>query len=481
MTEMDQNLKTINCPYVAPVLKEYEIDVDSLHPLLPEILQKQATCNIGTLGHVSHGKSTLVEGISSIKPIKFHQEQERNITIKLGYANFKVYKCDKCPKPECYHSEKSSFHAKDGEKAEAPCPNFKQCGGTMHLVRHFSFVDCPGHDCLMATMLNGAAVMDAALLLIAANQAVPQPQTAEHLAAAEVMKLKNIITVQSKLDLVKEEEAYKNYSQIQEFVKNTVAEKSPVVPLSCTPKQKINVDVILQYLCEMVPVPNRDFKSPPQLTIVRSFDVNQPGTEFTALKGGVAGGTLKKGILKVGQRIEIRPGIIIKDDKGTLHCKPLYSVVVSLFSEQNSLQYAVPGGLIAVGTKLDPTLTKGDRLVGQVIGAVGTLPDVYVQVEASFTLFHRVIGARSETEGQKPEKVHKPTANETLMVNIGSTSTTAKVVAVKKDAMKLTLSKPCCVEIGEGISISRRVKDSWRLIGCGTITHGVPLVLEANN
>lgn len=69
----------------------------------------------------------------------------------------------------------------------------------MELVRHVSFVDCPGHDILMATMLNGAAVMDGALLLIAANESCPQPQTSEHLAAVEIMRLANIIIVQNKV------------------------------------------------------------------------------------------------------------------------------------------------------------------------------------------------------------------------------------------------------------------------------------------
>lgn len=88
----------------------------------------------------------------------------------------------------------------------------------MKLIRHVSFVDCPGHDILMATMLNGAAVMDAALLLIAANETCPQPQTAEHLAAIEIMKLKNILILQNKIDLVKESMAEEQYEAIKQFV-----------------------------------------------------------------------------------------------------------------------------------------------------------------------------------------------------------------------------------------------------------------------
>lgn len=75
-------------------------------------------------------------------------------------------------------------------------------------------MDCPGHDILMATMLNGAAVMDAALLLIASNETCPQPQTSEHLAAVEIMQLKYIIILQNKIDLIKESQAREQYSQV---------------------------------------------------------------------------------------------------------------------------------------------------------------------------------------------------------------------------------------------------------------------------
>jgi len=341
----------------------------------------------------------------------------------------------------------------------------------------------------MATMLNGAAVMDAALLLIAANQQVPRPQTSEHLAAAEIMKLKNIIVLQSKLDLVHEKAAFENFSQIKQFIHGTVAEDSPVIPISFTPKLQCNIDVLLYYLCEKVPVPVRDFKSPPFLTVVRSFDVNNPGETLDKLKGGVAGGTLKRGVLQVGQQIEIRPGIMTKDSNGKVHCKPIFTRVISLFAEQTKLEFAVPGGLIGVGTTLDPTLTKDDRLVGQVLGAVGQLPEVYQDVEISFQLMRHVIGVSEDADSKenvseangdphKTEKIRTLKSGEKITVSVGSTSTSATVTAVKGKSAKLSLFKPCCVEINESVSLSRKFNSSWRLIGCGKIVHGIPLRLE---
>lgn len=80
-------------------------------------------------------------------------------------------------------------------------------------------------------------------------------------------------------------------------------------------------------------------------------------------------------------------------------CRPIRSCILSLLAEQNDLAYAVPGGLIGVGTKIDPQLCRADRLVGHVLGAVGTLPDIYVELEISFYLFRRLLGVR--TEGDK--------------------------------------------------------------------------------
>jgi len=240
---------------------------------------------------------------------------------------------------------------------------------------HISFVDCPGHDILMATMLNGAAVMDAALLLVAGNETCPQPQTSEHLAAVEIMKLKHLIILQNKVDLIKESAAEEHHKSIASFVKGTVAESSPIVPISA--QLKFNIDAVNEYIVKTIPIPVRDFTADPQLIVIRSFDVNKPGSEVEELKGGVAGGSILMGVLRVGQEVEIRPGIVTRDEKGQHQCKPIMSRVVSLHAEQNHLQFAVPGGLIGVGTLIDPTLCRADRLVGHVLGTPGKLPSIY--------------------------------------------------------------------------------------------------------
>ncbi|TFK29147.1 translation initiation factor eIF2 gamma subunit [Coprinopsis marcescibilis] len=447
----------------------FDVDISKLHPLSPEVIAKQATVNIGTIGHVAHGKSTVVKAISGVTTVRFKNELVRNITIKLGYANAKIYKCenDACPRPGCYRSYPS-------DKEEHPPCERPGCGHRMNLLRHVSFVDCPGHDILMATMLNGAAVMDAALLLVAGNETCPQPQTSEHLAAVEIMKLEHIIILQNKVDLIKEPQALEHQKSISAFVKGTVAENSPIVPISA--QLKYNIDAVNEYIVKNIPIPVRDFTSDPRLIVIRSFDVNKPGAEVDELQGGVAGGSILRGVLRLGQEVEIRPGIVTKDTQGRNKCKPIFSRIMSLQAEKNFLQYAVPGGLIGVGTRIDPTLCRADRLVGQVLGAVGKLPKIYTELEISLFLLRRLLGVKSEDK--KQTKVTKLVKNELLLINIGSTSTGGRVISVKADLAKIQLTSPACTEVGEKVALSRRIEKHWRLVGWGSVQRGTVLEID---
>jgi len=441
------------------------LDVSKLTPLTPEVISRQATMNVGTIGHVAHGKSTVVKGLSGVHTVKFKAEKERNITIKLGYANAKIYKCDdpEVERPSCYTSFGSST------PDSVPHPE----KGNWRLVRHVSFVDCPGHDILMATMLNGAAVMDAALLLIAGNESCPQPQTSEHLAAVEIMRLKHIIILQNKVELIKEQQALAQYDEIKKFVAGTAADSSPIIPISAV--LKYNVDIVCEYLCTQVPIPPRDFSSNPLMIIIRSFDVNRPGEEVDNLKGGVAGGSILKGVLKLGDEIEIRPGIVSKDSSGNVQCKPIRSRIMSLAAEHNKLSYAVPGGLIGVGTKVDPTLTRGDRLVGHVLGHPGKLPNIFIEIEVKFYLLRRLLGVKTDGDN-KAGKVSKLKKGEILMVNIGSTAAGGRILGIKEnDCAKVTLTNPVCTQDGDKVALSRRIDKHWRLIGWGSIIKGTTI------
>merc|ERR1719411_2341695 len=283
------------------------MDLSTLSPLTGEVMSRQATINIGTIGHVAHGKSTVVKALSTVKTVRFKSELERNITIKLGYANAKIYCAvsKSIPRPDCF----KSFGSQTPDDHVDP-----KTGIRYHLRRHVSFVDCPGHDILMATMLNGAAVMDAALLLVAGNEPCPQPQTSEHLAAVEIMRLENILILQNKVDLVKPDQARAQHEQIRKFVAGTVAGDAPVIPISAV--LKYNIDAVCEYVAHAIPTPVRDFTSTPRLIVIRSFDVNKPGEDVANLKGGVAGGSILQGVLRLEDEVEVRPGIVTKDAAG---------------------------------------------------------------------------------------------------------------------------------------------------------------------
>lgn len=445
------------------------LDIGKLTPLSPEVISRQATINVGTIGHVAHGKSTVVKALTGLSTIRHKSEKERNITIKLGYANAKVYKAKNQP-------DETKQYTSRGSTTE---DSFTENGVEYELKRHISFVDCPGHDILMATMLNGATVMDAALLLIAGNESCPQPQTSEHLAAVEIMQLKNIIILQNKIELVKQEQAEAQFEEIKSFVRGTSAETSPVIPISAV--LKYNIDILAQYLCTQIPIPPRDFTSSPHMIVIRSFDVNKPGEEIQKLKGGVAGGSILKGVLKAGSDIEIRPGVVEKEG-GVTKCKPIRSTIVNLKSEKNELQYAVPGGLIAVGTNIDPTLTRQDNLVGSILGLPGHVPEIFTEIEIKFRLLSKLLGVKSKDGDSAKVKKLKQTYSELLMINVGATSVGGKVVGVRKDAegfdkAKIELVVPVCAKIGDKVALSRKIEKHWRLIGWGEILKGSTLKL----
>lgn len=352
--------------------------------------------------------------------------------------------------------------------------------------------NCPGHDVLMATMLNGAAIMDAALLLVAANEHFPQPQTLEHLKAVEIMQLKYVLVLQNKIDLVKDTLATDQRSKILEKLKNTSALGSPIIPLSA--QLKLNIDLVLQHLCH-VPVPRRKVSLPCRMTIVRSFDVNKPGSKIEELKGGVAGGTVQEGVLRIGALLEIRPG----EATGSTY-RPFRTKAVSLNSEALELKYAIPGGLIACGTTLDPSLTRQNKLVGQVLGEPDKMPPIFSGIEVTFTLLPEVLGAKADKGGDNKEKkdndkdkagsgaagsgydattrVANVGVGERMQVNIGSLTTLGIVIEVSdqndpgKKTMRISLGRAVCAEIGESVAFSRKFTESWRLIGWGSIIGG---------
>ena len=400
-------------------------------------LPKQPEVNIGTTGHVDHGKTTLVQAITGIWTSKHSEELRRGITIRVGYADAAIYRC----KNDHYSST----------------PQCSICGEEGNLRRVVSFVDCPGHESLMVNMLSGAALMDGALLVIAANEKIPQPQTREHLLALQMLGMKHIVILHNKVELVSDEEALEGYKQIKSFIKGTVAEGSPIIPISA--QHKLNIDMVLKAIEEYIPTPKRDITAKPLMQVLRSFDINRPGINPSQLKGGVLGGSLLQGKLRVNDEIEIRPGII-EDQK----YKTITTKVVSLGTSAGFVEEVTPGGLIAIGTLLDPYLTKSDSLLGSVVGKPNELPDVLDSINVRVFLFDTAVGTKELV------KVEPIKLGEILRLNIGTAVTLGVVEKVKGDEVSIKLRRPVCALNNSRVAISRRIGDRWRLIGSGTLS-----------
>jgi len=400
--------------------------------------------NIGVVGHVDHGKTTLVSALTGVWTDRHSEELKRGISIRLGYADATFYVCKNHPGPDSYSTTPE-------------CP----IGGEKTTpLRTVSFVDAPGHETLMATMLSGSALMDGAMLVISANEPCPQPQTKEHLMALSMVGIQKVVIVQNKIDVVSQKDATKHYEQIKKFVTGTIAENAPIIPVSA--QKKINMGALIEALHTTIPEPVRDANRPPLMLIARSFDINKPGSSWKDLKGGVVGGSVIGGVLHDGDDIEIRPGLQVQVEN-KVKWEPIRTKITSLNSGSKKVAEATPGGLIGVGTKLDPSLTKSDALVGQVVGYADTLPPVWEKLTFRVTLMERVVGADSEIIIE-PLKHKEP-----LMISVGTAVTVGVVVNTKKDQVEVILKRPVCADVGSRIAISRQVSGRWRLIGMGVL------------
>ena len=400
----------------------------------------QPEINIGMVGHVDHGKTTLTQALTGKWTDQHSEEMKRGISIKLGYADADFYRVTMKKGGKHYTSEPDKKEYK---------------GGKLEHLRTVSFVDAPGHETLMAKMLSGAAIMDAAILIIAANENCPQPQTRAHLSALEVMGFDNIIIVQNKIDVCSKENAIESYKEITEFLKGTQLEDAPIIPVSAHHNR--NIDLLIQAIEELFPTPKKDLKNDFQMNIARSFDINKPGTAPKNIKGGVLGGTISSGQVKIGDKLEIRPGRTTK--KGL---KPISAEVVSLHSGI-SRQNLGPGGLVAIGTSLDPAMTKSDSLLGNVIGKPGSLPPVWDRLKVETTLLDRVVGTKNIQD------VEELKTKEQLVITVGTSTTVGVPVTVKDNIVDIKLSIPVCAPVGQRVALSRQVDGKWHLIGFGII------------
>ena len=407
-------------------------------------LPSQPEVNIGLVGHVDHGKTTLTQALSGVWTDTHSEERRRGISIKLGYADTAFYK-----------TETGQYYA-TGRRPE---------GGKdvdSELQRVVSFVDAPGHETLMAIMITGASIMDGAMLMVAANETCPQPQTREHLMALEIAGIKNIVIVQNKIDLVTKERAMESYKEIKDFLEGTIAHNAPVIPVSA--HHDVNLDILIEAIEQTIPTPDRQEDERAVMHIARSFDVNRPGTRPSKLTGGVIGGSIIEGAFREGDEIIIGPGRKIEQGNKT-RWEPIETTITSMQGGGGKRDIMMAGGLCGLGTLLDPSITTADNLSGQVLAKKGELPTI--RTECAITV--ELMAAMVSGDGEGADKIYPLRNNEMLMVNVATSTSVGVVKGAEKGKATLHLRLPICADEGQRVSLSRRVGARWRLIGHGTI------------
>jgi translation initiation factor 2 subunit 3 len=411
------------------------------------ILNNQPIVRIGMLGSVSHGKSTFVNKVTGIKTQKHSSEKTRNITIKQGYANMKLWS---------HNEEKQSFYPTDSNINSME---------DYTLVNHISFIDCPGHQEYIDTMLSSVNMMDGAIIIVAADQKLSQnPQLVQHLAAVSLYNVKKLIVCINKVDLVERHIVMERKEELDNMLEKYNITPHVIIPTSFN--KMIGIKYVLESIMELYN-PTEYLKNVdlvPLFKTSRSFDINKPGTNWDDVNGGVIGGTLFSGSLKVGDIIEIRPGQVSKQ-KDKYNCTPFKTVIQSIKTDNMNLDSIIPGGLIAIGTELDPFYCKKDAMSGNIVGLVGMLPSVYQIINMNCTLV--------TTFGFN----WIPKENDSVMLSIGTRMCEARLCKKLDDIYTFELMKPVCIEDNMMIVICRTIDKILRIVGKGDLVESIKLVV----
>lgn len=450
---------------------------ESYENIINDAMQYQAIFNVGVIGHVANGKSTLTKNLTGVVTQKRKEELQKNMSIRLGYANTKIYKCS-CDEPKCYQSTSSNV-------MNYKC---KVCGDDAKLITHISITDVPGHNSLMSTMLNGTCVMDKTILVESCSndENIPAPQTVEHFKITKEIGVETILICLNKVDLIinKKGSDHEKKEKIMGLItklRMSFGKHLQVVPICAsisTPEtsnlKEDNFDVICEYLAK-IEIPKKDLTSNFKMLVVRSFNCNHPNTRICDLKGGILGGSLTRGIIKIGDEVLVYPGFISRREKKKefdpewsyipFNCK-----VISLNSEKNSLTYAIPGGFVGVQLDIDPGVAYDDHSAGQVMFKKDndmSNVKVYEAIKVKYT--------KLEGEHNKLIKGDK------LLINVNANEVNCTIYKIKEDKqnLMLKLEKPICVELNDKITIILPLGGTnIHIFGYGNIIDGANCILS---
>jgi len=410
-------------------------------PDLNQIIKRQPFSSIGCLGSVSDGKSTLVKCLTGIQTQKHSSEQKRNITIKQGYANMKVWVNPNDTKLYTTNSKIENYTTEFGDNCL--------------LINHISFVDCPGHQELIKPMLSSISLMDGAIIVIAVDQSLDKkPQLIQHLAAAKLGKIDKIIICMNKIDLVSRDILMERKRELDEML--TFYNINPFIIIPTCFNKNIGLDILLKAIMILFNPTNFITRTTNSslFRINRTFDINKPGTNWSNVVGGIIGGSLISGTLKIGDKIEIRPGQVSKTQDNII-CQPIVTEILSMQTDDNSLNEISPGGLIGIRTDIDPFYSKNDALAGNIAGPIGTLPSIYDQI----TIETQII----TTFGF----IWEPNLTDSIMLQIGTRMVEGNLTKINKTKLTFKLNKPACIHNNQHIIICKNIDKILRIVGEG--------------
>lgn len=391
-----------------------------------------------TLGSVGDGKSSLIRELTGIKTQRHSSEKKRNITIKPGYANLKIWECIEC--------DLLTSSSSEDENLNCSC-----CETPLKLISHLSFADLPGHQELILTMMSSVSLMRGGICIVSAFEPIgKKPQLIQHLIAAKMANIDNLIICLNKLDLVTKELAKTRKKELDDLLEKLEIKPSIIIP-TCFNK-KLGISNLLKAIMNIYPPITQKENVNPILRTTRSFDVNKANTEYNNICGGVIGGTLTQGELKIGDEIEIRPGIISKDKS-----QPIITKILSLQTDGKNIDKISSGGLVAIGTDIDPYYCKGDLLMGSVVGKVGTLPQVYTEVTIKYN--------KLELEGIDIK--WEPILDDVVFLQILNTNVEAKIIKNQDTNLTFKLIKPVCIEQKSKILVCKKIDSILKITGYG--------------
>ena len=249
-------------------------------------------------------------------------------------------------------------------------------------------------------------------------------------------------------------------NKLELFLKETKYKNSKIIPLSA--EHGANLGFLLKFIVEEFEDKKIDLSSKPLMNIVRSFDINKPGLSFEKIRGGVLGGAILMGKFKVGDEVEIKPGIFKTEGKQVV--QTIYAKICEIRSDKEVLKEAFSGGSIAISTELDPSLTKSDVLVGQVMALKGNLGEPSFEISFQSFLFEKVITSTEEVE-VKPLYLNEP-----LFLIVNSYTTVGIVTKINSKNTFVRLKKPIMKFKNDRVIIFRKIQlNKWKIIGYGIL------------